>query len=48
VATVIVGDRGVIERAVRTADTERRHSRFPWRIQELAAGAAGTAGVPAG
>jgi exodeoxyribonuclease V alpha subunit len=45
VATVIVGDRSVIERAVRTADTERRHSRFPWRIQELAAGAAG---MPAG
>jgi exodeoxyribonuclease V alpha subunit len=37
VATVIVGDRSVLERAVRTADTARRHSRFPWRIQQLAA-----------
>jgi exodeoxyribonuclease V alpha subunit len=35
-ATVIVGDRSVIERAVRSADTVRRHSRFPERIQELA------------
>jgi exodeoxyribonuclease V alpha subunit len=31
-ATVIVGDRSVIERAVRTADTDRRHSRFPQRL----------------
>jgi exodeoxyribonuclease V alpha subunit len=38
-ATVIVGDRSVIERAVRSADTVRRHSRFPQRIQELIAGA---------
>jgi exodeoxyribonuclease V alpha subunit len=36
-ATVIVGDRSVIERAVRSADTVRRHSRFPWRIQRLTA-----------
>jgi exodeoxyribonuclease V alpha subunit len=32
VATVIVGDNAVIDRAVRTADTVRRHSRFPHRI----------------
>jgi exodeoxyribonuclease V alpha subunit len=37
VATVIVGERSVVERAVRTADTARRHSRFPWRIAQLAA-----------
>jgi exodeoxyribonuclease V alpha subunit len=37
-ATVIVGDRSVIERAVRTADTVRRHSRFPWRIERLMPG----------
>jgi exodeoxyribonuclease V alpha subunit len=38
-ATVIVGDRSVVERAVRSADTVRRHSRFPQRIQDLVAGA---------
>jgi exodeoxyribonuclease V alpha subunit len=38
-ATVIVGDRSVIERAVKSADTVRRHSRFPERIQDLVAGA---------
>ena len=37
VATVIVGDRGVVERAARSADTVRRHSRLPWRIERLAA-----------
>jgi exodeoxyribonuclease V alpha subunit len=36
VATVIVGDRGVVERAARAADTVRRHSRLPWRIEQLA------------
>jgi exodeoxyribonuclease V alpha subunit len=36
-ATVIVGSHGVIERAVRTPDTVRRHSRFPARIAELTA-----------
>jgi exodeoxyribonuclease V alpha subunit len=40
-ATVIVGDRSVVERAVRSADTVRRHSRFPWRIQRLIEGASG-------
>jgi exodeoxyribonuclease V alpha subunit len=35
-ATVIVGDHSVVERAVRRADTGRRHSRFPWRMQNLA------------
>ncbi|MEA2448779.1 MAG: exodeoxyribonuclease alpha subunit, partial [Thermoleophilaceae bacterium] len=36
VATVIVGDAGVVERAARAADTVRRHSRLPWRIERLA------------
>ena len=31
-ATVIVGDRAVLASAVRQADTDRRHSRFPQRI----------------
>jgi exodeoxyribonuclease V alpha subunit len=33
-ATVIVGDRSAIARAVGSADTLRRHSRLPWRIQQ--------------
>jgi exodeoxyribonuclease V alpha subunit len=39
VATVIVGDRSVIARAASSADTVRRHSRFPARIQDVLAGA---------
>jgi exodeoxyribonuclease V alpha subunit len=35
VATVIVGDRSVVDRAVEQADTARRFSRFPQRIQAL-------------
>jgi exodeoxyribonuclease V alpha subunit len=34
-AAVIVGDQATIARAVRSADTSRRHSRLPWRIQQL-------------
>jgi exodeoxyribonuclease V alpha subunit len=35
-ATVIVGDRSVLARAVLQADTDRRHSRFPQRISAAA------------
>lgn len=34
-ATVIVGDRAVIERAVRSADTDGRYSRFASRVNEV-------------
>jgi exodeoxyribonuclease V alpha subunit len=37
-ATVIVGDRAVLARAVQQADTDRRHSRFPQRISAQRAG----------
>jgi exodeoxyribonuclease V alpha subunit len=38
VATVIVGRRAVLERAARTPDTVRRHSRLPSRVQAALSG----------